>query len=123
MACANSCTVWMVPRRIIRWVMSAKEALDQFEPGAIGRREVEVEALPVLALLPPLDFLAFVRRRVVQGDVEFLIARDQLIQEIHKLPAAMAWLVRGDHLAVENIEGGKQRGCALPLMVVRLALW
>lgn len=41
----------------------------------------------------------------------------------HEFAAAMAVLTGTDYFAVENIEGGKQRRCAVPFIVVALPLW
>jgi hypothetical protein len=62
---------------------------------------------------------------VVHNQVHLLVGRKfllKLIQESDERLAAVASLTGADNLAVENIECREQRGRAIPLIVVSLAL-
>ena len=87
-----------------------EEALDEVEPGAVLRREGELEAAGRLFGEPSLGFL---------GDVGGMIVEDQLdrrvgwigliekLEELDELAAAVTILDQGVNLAGEKIDAGQ----------------
>lgn len=62
---------------------------------------------------------------VVHDQVDFRIGGKvalQMVEEEDELLAAVSVLACTDHLAIENVEGGKQRRRAVTLVIVRLPL-
>ncbi len=122
MAFSSSSVLWNVPRRIMRPVIRAKNRSTWFARAA-GRREMEMEPLPLSRLKPSLHLGAFVGAVVVHDEMHFLIGRElrfQMIEEAYELPAAVAILTGANDLAVEDIERGKQGRGAMALVVVSL---
>ena len=102
----------------------SEESFDLIQPGTAGRGEVKEEAIALLRLQPALDIGAFMRAVVVHNEVDLLLSRQMLfemIQETHKVAAAMAFLARADHFPIEDIERGKQGSGAVALVVVCLS--
>ena len=96
-----------------------EEALDGVEPRARGRREVEGEAR--MAVEPGTHLGVLVGGVIVEDDVDGLAGRHlgvDGVEEADELLVAVALHVLADHGAVEHVEGGKQRGRAVPLVVV-----
>ena len=86
---------------------------------------MKVESAPAFWLEPALDLGALVCAVVIHDQVDFLIGGKvslQVVEKTDEFPAAVAVLAGPDHLAVENIEGGKQRRCAVTLVIVGLPL-
>ena len=97
-----------------------EERLDRVEPGAGGRREVEGPAR--VAGQPGTGLGVLVGSIVVEDHVNDLAGRDlalDRIQEADELLVAVARHAASDHPAVEDVEGGEQRGRAVALVVVR----
>jgi len=87
---------------------------------------MEVESPSLFRLQPALDLCALMGAIVVHDEMHLLVGgklRFQMIQELHKLTAAMALLAGADDLAVENMECGKQSCGAVALVVVCLPFW
>src|SRR5260370_34604529 len=94
------------------------------EPGTAGGCEMEVKTAAFLGLEPTLHGGALVGAVVVENEVEvefrgYLLF--QLMEEFDELLAAMARQATADDLAIEDIEGGKQCGGSVPLVIMRLA--
>src|SRR6516162_1976666 len=97
-----------------------EEALDSVEPGARSRSEVEDEA--GMAGEPRLDLRMLVSGVVVDDHVDDLARRHfglDGIEETDELLMAMALHTAADDLALEHVESGKERGCAVADVVVR----
>src|SRR5215831_16864061 len=103
----------------------SEPTLDLIEPGAAGRDEMQMESATLLRLEPALHGRTFVGAVVVHDEVNVQLGRYFLFQfaeEFDVLPAPMATQTVPNHLAGQNVEGGKQRGRAVALVVVRLSL-
>src|ERR1700720_3702831 len=99
----------------------SKPALHLIEPGAAGRCEVEVEPLAFAGFEPPLDHGAFVRTVVVQNEMDVELRGHllfELIEKLDELFTAMARQATANNLAVQDVEGGKQRRSPMPLVVM-----
>ena len=86
---------------------------------------MEVKTMAFPRLEPTLDGGALMGAVVVQNemDIEFRgYFLFELIEKLDELFATMARQAVANHLAVEDVEGGKQRRSPVPLVVVRLAL-
>ena len=97
-----------------------EEALDEVEPRSASRREVEMEAR--MFREPGLHLGRLVRSVVIEHemDVEWRShAAVDPTQEADELLRAMPGLALADYAAGARIEGGEQRGRAVPLVVVR----
>ena len=97
-----------------------EEALHSVEPGARGWREVEDPAR--MPLKPRQHFRVFVSGVIVDNSVDDLAGRNLRldgVEEADELLMAMALHVPAGHSAVEDVEGGKQRCGAVPLVIVR----
>ena len=84
-----------------------------------------METAPLLRLEPALNFCALMCAVVVHDQVHVLMGGKlsfQLVEKANQFTAAMAVLTGADHLAVNNVEGGKQRRCTVTLIVVGLPL-
>ena len=96
-------------------------SLDHVQPRTAGGNEVQVEAR-VLGQ-EPLHHRALVRRVVVHDQMQVQVGRRLLIdllEELHKLLGPMTWHALADYLSVQHVQGGEQRRCPVPLVVVRL---
>ncbi len=96
-----------------------EEALDGVGSGAGDRGEVEGPA--GMAGEPGAHLLVLVGGVVVQDGVDHLADRDSgfdRVQEADELLVPVSPHVAADHGAVEDVEGGKQRGGAMALLVV-----
>jgi len=92
----------------------AEEALHHIQPGAAGRREVDVKT--GVALQPSLDLGIFVGGVVVHDHMDLLALRDHIIDAAQKLQPflmAMPVVAHREHLTFERIQGRKERGGAL----------
>jgi hypothetical protein len=72
---------------------------------------------------PALDGRAFVSARIVEDEVEVQVARGLAVDAIEKaqeLLGAVPWQTGADHLPIEQVEGGEQRGGSVPMVVVGL---
>ena len=94
-----------------------EEAFDRIEPGCGGRGEVERPAgMPGQPLAHPR---MLVGRIVVDDGVDYFPHRDLLldrVEEADELLMPVALHVAADDGAVEDVEGGKQRGRAVPFI-------
>src|ERR1700680_3588987 len=95
--------------------MRAKKRSTMVEPGGIGGREVNVPART--ACQPSSDLGMLVGGVVVDDEMGWHVGPD-VTQEGEELLMAMARFALGDDRAVKHVEGGKQRGGAVALIVV-----
>ena len=97
-----------------------EEAFDRIEPGRRGRGEVE---RPARMLRQPLAHLGMLVGGIVVDDgVDHFSHRNlrlDRVEEADELLVAMALHVAADDGAVEDVEGGEQRGGAVTFVVVR----
>src|SRR5215204_7077382 len=101
-----------------------KEALDQIEPGAMGRREGELEAALGLAGEPRLRLLGDVSGMIIEGQLDRGVSRIsgiKKLEELDELSAAVAISDEGMDLPGEQINPGQQteRAMAFVLMITR----
>jgi hypothetical protein len=71
---------------------------------------------------PSLDFGMFVRAVAVEDRVDQLAGRRLVldgVEETDELLLTVALHAAADHIALDDVEGGKQRGGAVPLVVAR----
>src|SRR5690606_30448117 len=97
-----------------------EEALDGVEPGAGCWGEVEGPAR--MTAEPGADLVLLVRSVVVENDMDGLVLRHlalNAVEEADELLMAVALHVLSDDCAVQYVEGGEQRRCAVPFVVVR----
>ena len=119
MAAWRSTTDRKTPRFSRRLVSLAKKPSTALSHEARGRREVEGEARVPVEPLAHLGML--VGGVVVEDHVDDLSGgnlRLNGVEEADELLVPMALHVAADDLAVENVEGGEQRRCAMPFVVV-----
>ena len=96
-----------------------EEALDQIEPRAVGRDEMEVPAWPRGE--PGLDLGMFVGGLVVKDDVGLEVGRHGLVdrpQEAKELLVPVARAALREDGAVEQVEGCEQGSGAMAEVVV-----
>ena len=108
------------PRLSRRRVSLENKVSTAFEPGARFRGEVEDEARMPRQPSPHLGVL--VGGVVVEDDMDDFAGRDLRldgVEEADELLMAVALHAATDHLAFEHVESGKQRGRAMPLVIVR----
>ena len=90
------------------------------EPGGPRRHEVEmnVRVAPEPTIVPGL-----VGVEIVEDDVDgrVRVSGDDIVHEIEELDAPPPRLVRGGDLAGRYLEGGKQGGGAVALVIVAMA--
>ena len=101
-----------------------KPPFNLIEPGTAGGCEMEVKAAALLGLEPTLHGGALVGAVVVENEVDVEFRGHllfQLMEEFDELLAPMARQATTDDLAIEDIEGGKQGGGSVPLVIMRLA--
>lgn len=86
----------------------------------MGGCEVKMD---VLAALEPAVVFGLVSVEIVEHDMQFAvrIGGHDAVHESQELDAAAALLVGGDDLSSRHLEGGEQRGGAVPGVVVGLA--
>ncbi len=97
----------------------AKEALDHVQPRGAGRGEVHDEAR--VAGQPLLHVRVAVRGVVVHDQMQAQVLGRAALdepQELEPLAVAVPRLAHRDHAAVQRVEGCKQRGRAMALVVV-----
>ena len=108
-----------VPHRIALSVMWRNHWYDHVEPGRTGRNKVEVKAF--VEFEPALHRRGFVGGVVVHDQVKGEFWRRVLIdgfEKLHKLLGAMTRQAFAEDLAVEHVEGGKECGGAVALVVM-----
>jgi hypothetical protein len=96
----------------------SEEALDEIQPGGSGRGEVEMKARVFRE--PRLDQGMLVGAVVVQNEMDVLPARGlpiNRVQECQEFAVGVARLTPLDDVALEDIQRGKERGGAMPLIV------
>ncbi len=117
MAPISSLTLPKVPRRM-RFSQVPEEPFHHVQPGTAGRGEVHVE--PGMPLEPCLHLGMLVGGVVVRDQVQFLVGRRTSSMTLRNL--SHSWwrcgVTRVDHLPIQCIEGGKERGRAVAFVVV-----
>src|SRR3984957_629909 len=96
-----------------------KEALDLIEPGCACGCQMDVPARPFDQ--PIADQRRLVGGVVVPDEMDLEALGDiglDLVEELAELGRPMTAVAFSDHMAGGNVEGGKQRGCAMPLVVM-----
>jgi hypothetical protein len=96
-----------------------EEALDGVDPGCRRGREVEGEAL--VPTKPLNDLGMFVCCIVVEHDVDLLVGRNLVLDDVQKtdeLLVGVALHTPADDVAFEHVKGGEQGGGAVPFIVV-----
>jgi hypothetical protein len=122
-ACLSWATQRWVPRRSHLVVSSAQPPLDQVQPRAGGRGEVQLNA--GMGTQPPLDRGSLVGRGVVADHVDGEVGRDGLVdpgQEAAELDRAGSRGQLGDDVARRDVQGRVQVGGAVAGVVVRARL-
>src|SRR5260370_10031582 len=86
----------------------------------MGRRVMEMH---VAVTRQPQIALWLGGREIVEDPVylPLRVVRDELVHEVEELDASSPFVVTAGHLAGGDVEGGEQRGRAVPLAVMRLA--
>ena len=100
-----------------------KPTFDLVEPGGARRREVQVIARP--AAQPVRYLRGFVGPVVVQYQMHFQVGRHlalDLPQKRQELLVPMAGVAAPDHLAAGDVQRGKERGGAVPIVIMGLPL-
>ena len=98
----------------------SKDAFDQVEPRTAGGCEMHVDAR--VAPQPPLDRRVCVRGVIVGDQMQGLALGDLAINQTKKSQpflVPMAWQTRRDDRALGDIQGGKECGGAMALVIVR----
>src|ERR1700676_4981909 len=98
----------------------SERTLDVIEPRAVGRRVVEMEARA--AREPSLHFGMLVRAIVVNDQMHIEPRRHagiEMAQKAQALLMAMAWFALGEHPPVGDVEGGKQCGSSVAVIIMR----
>ncbi len=91
--------------------------------GSRGPRRGEVEVKPCVLAHPRFHGRVLVRAVVVEDEMDVLLAGGlaiDLVQEGEELGMRMARVASVDHVALQDIEGGKQRRRPVPRVVMRL---
>src|SRR5215831_5487021 len=101
----------------------SKPPFHKVDPGAISRREMEMEARPFGKPFP--DGRGFMRAVVVENDVDVEFCGHVHLDGVQK-PAeflrTMATMQLSDNAATLQVERGKQRRCAMAFVVVGTTL-
>src|SRR3954454_2796742 len=94
--------------------------LDLVHPGGVGRCEVEADV--GVPGQPPVP-LRLVGVEVVEHDMDVAarVIGDDLVHEVEELDPASTPIVPGPNLARGDVKGGKERGGAVPGVVVAVA--
>ena len=98
----------------------SEPALDLIEPGGVGGGVVNVEACA--ACEPRFDFGMFVRAVIIDDQMHVEVLRDvqfDVPQEAQELLMPVARLALREHLAIGDVQSGKQSGGAVADVVVR----
>src|SRR5664279_1333727 len=76
----------------------------------------------VAVTIEPCVAGGFVGGEIVEDDVDFAlrVGSDDPVHEVEELDASASLIVAADDLAAGDIQGGKQRGRAMALVVMRL---
>src|ERR1700745_862212 len=100
-----------------------KPTLDQIQPRAVGRGEVRVKAGPLGKPVP--DRRSLVGAVVVHDDMDVEIRREfgsRVIEELAELHRAMPAMGLADNVGGLDLQSSKQRGGAVPPVVMGAAL-
>ena len=98
----------------------AEETFDHIEPRAARGREMQVE--PRMPLEPPLHLGVLVGGIIVGDEMQGLVLWRLVInqpQELQPFRVAMVRETRGDDFPFSDIQGRKQGGGAMPLIIMR----
>src|SRR5881409_1614167 len=98
----------------------AEPTLDQIQPRGRCRREMQVKA--TMFGQPALHLRMLVGPVVVQDQMNVQLRWDALIdlaQELAELDVAMPGIAGAEDRPLERVQGGKQRRCAVALVVMR----
>ena len=98
-----------------------EEAFDEIQPRRPGRREVKMK--PRVLREPRLDRRMFMSAIVIENEMDVAPTRGLPIngvQEHNELGVGVARLTALDHMPFEDIQRGKERGGAVPLVIMRL---
>lgn len=101
----------------------AEEDLHLVKPRGIGWGKVEVEA--GMAGQPDFNLGVFMGGVVVHDDMEVEFrgrVRIDLAQKGDKLLMPVSWFATADDLAAGHVQGGKERGGAVPAVIVSVTL-
>src|SRR6516165_10881514 len=92
---------------------------DLVQPGGVGWRVAEMH---VLVPRQPHVALGFMRREIVEDDMDFLVwvIRGHFVHEVEKLDSAAALIMPACDLAIVHIESRKQGRGAMPFVIMRL---
>ena len=121
---ALSCwTLRWTPRLILLVGEQCEPAFDLIEPGGAGRREMHVIAR--VAGEPSLDGRRLVSGVIVEHQMDVKIGRHGLLdldEEVAEFDRAMTLVAAADDPASGNVQGGEQRGRAVPRVIMAAPL-
>src|SRR6516162_7294510 len=121
---ALSCwTLRWTPRLICLSASSANQRSTWFKPGGAGRREVQVIARVVGE--PSFDGRRLVGGVIVEHQMDVEIGRHGLLdlrEEVAEFDRAVTLVTAADDPAGDNVQGGEQRGRAVPCVIVAAPL-
>jgi hypothetical protein len=98
----------------------SEPALDLVQPGGISGCVMQVKTR--MAREPRFDGGVFMRAVVIDDHVHVQILGHfglDVTQESEELLVPMAWLALREHLAIDYIQGSKQGGCTVTVVVMR----
>src|SRR6516165_392688 len=101
-------------------------AFHLIKPGTAGGGEVKMKATALLWFEPALHFITLMGAIVVhdQMNVQFRWNGPfQLVEKLDELPSPVTGVTTTNDFARQNIECGKQRGRAVPLVIMGLPFW
>jgi len=101
-----------------------KESLDEIEPRAVRRGEVQMK--PRMLQEPPVHRRGFMRREVVEHDVHVEIWVDvdvDVTQEANEVLSPMLRSAAREDFARRDIQGGEQVECAVAQVGVGAPFW
>ena len=101
--------------------LSAEQAEPDFhliEPGGVRRRVVKMDLGMVL---PPAVAFGLVNIQIIQDDMQGAtgVSDDQTVHEVEEFRSSATPVVTGFDQSAGHFQRRKQRGCAVPLVIVR----